>query len=68
MDSALDQILSECLSEDVPIKLVNYKGLFVPDTYPVIADSVENFEVRDDDIWVCSFPKTGDFTKKNVFI
>ena len=60
-DAELDKILSECFSEDVPIRSIFYKGLFVPDSYPIIADAVENFEVRDDDVWVCSFPKTGIF-------
>ena len=58
-DDIINKILSECTSVDVPIKYVEYQGMFVPDSYPLIADSIENFEVYDDDTWVCSFPKSG---------
>ncbi|XP_023248635.1 sulfotransferase 1C4-like [Copidosoma floridanum] len=59
MEAELAQLQSKCLADGIPIKFVNYKGLWVPDTYAEIADAIENFEVRDDDVWVCAFPKTG---------
>ncbi|KAG8291804.1 aryl sulfotransferase activity protein [Homalodisca vitripennis] len=31
----------------------------VPDYFLKFVDPILNFEVRDDDVWVCSFPKTG---------
>lgn len=30
-----------------------------PTKYLAIADEIENFEVRDSDVWVCSYPKSG---------
>lgn len=60
MDSELDKILSECILPDVNMKCITYKSIFVPESYKLIADSIENLEIRDDDIWVCSFPKTGN--------
>ncbi|XP_046737700.1 luciferin sulfotransferase-like [Diprion similis] len=39
--------------------MVKFDGVTMPEQYEKLADAVENFQVRDDDIWVCSFPKTG---------
>lgn len=61
MDSESDKILAECIAPEVDMKYITYKSMFIPATYELIADSIENFEVRDDDIWVCSFPKSGIF-------
>ncbi|XP_046590004.1 luciferin sulfotransferase [Neodiprion lecontei] len=38
---------------------VKVNGVTMPEKYEKLADAIENFQVRDDDVWVCSFPKTG---------
>lgn len=38
---------------------VKLNGFVVSTYHKNFIDMIENFEVRDDDIWVCSFPKTG---------
>lgn len=35
------------------------EGTWLPNSYQDVKESIHNFEMRDDDIWVCSFPKTG---------
>lgn len=45
-------------------------GKFImPEHYSTIADEIENFEVKDTDIWLTSHPKTGEYIQffhKNV--
>ncbi|XP_018321161.1 amine sulfotransferase [Agrilus planipennis] len=38
---------------------VSVKGVTLPLRYKDLAEDIENLEVYDDDVWVCSFPKTG---------
>lgn len=38
---------------------VKYNGFVVSGYYKNFIDAIENFEIREDDVWVCSFPKTG---------
>lgn len=35
-------------------------GMFIPDVYSKIARAIENMPVFDDDVWVVSFPKSGE--------
>lgn len=42
---------------------IKFNGYFIASQYKNFIDVIENFEVRDDDIWVCSFPKTGKSTE-----
>lgn len=37
-----------------------YRGVVLPTRYEAFAERIENLEVRDDDIWVISYPKTGN--------
>lgn len=62
MDSDLDKIIDENFSEHYrSIKGGYYKGVWLPEEYLKIADEIENFKIRDDDVWVCSFPRSGKF-------
>lgn len=60
MDSELNKILDEGFSPEINMKRINYKSMFILESYKLIADTIENFEVRDDDTWVCTFPKAGN--------
>lgn len=39
-----------------------YNGYVLHDEFASTMDSILNMDIKDDDIWVCSFPKAG---KKN---
>ncbi|XP_060824328.1 luciferin sulfotransferase-like [Bombus pascuorum] len=55
----LDQILQDQFTSEFRNGYIKVRGFCLPARYEVFADVIENFEVKDDDIWVCSFPKTG---------
>lgn len=38
---------------------VKCKGHLFPNTFKHFGNEIECMEVRDDDIWVCTFPKSG---------
>lgn len=38
--------------------------IIMPEYYSKIADSIDNFEVRNSDIWIVTHPKTG----KSIFL
>lgn len=35
-------------------------GVILPKGYPIYHDRIRDFEVREDDIWVISYPKCGE--------
>jgi len=39
--------------------LTKSKDVVLPKFYEKYAQLIEDFDVRDDDIWICGFPKTG---------
>ncbi|XP_033230911.1 luciferin sulfotransferase-like [Belonocnema kinseyi] len=55
----LDRLLQEKCTSELRTGYITVDGVCLPEYFQNFADRVENFEVRDDDIWVCSFPKTG---------
>ncbi|XP_015512976.2 luciferin sulfotransferase-like [Neodiprion lecontei] len=38
---------------------IKLDGITLPGQFRKFVNTIDNFEVRDDDIWVCSFPRTG---------
>ncbi|XP_011302984.1 sulfotransferase 1C4-like [Fopius arisanus] len=40
-------------------RYITVKGVRLPENFSKFRDEIENFEIRDDDVWVCSFPKAG---------
>lgn len=55
----LDQILKEQFTSEYRKGYVIVNGVCLPEKYNKFARAIEDFEVRDDDIWVCSFCKAG---------
>lgn len=58
----LDRLAIETLTEKAKTNFVWLDGVFLPEQYNKFADAVENFEVREDDVWVCSFQKSGSLS------
>ncbi|XP_046418746.1 luciferin sulfotransferase-like [Neodiprion fabricii] len=55
----LGEILQKTFTNYFRTAYIKVDGCILPENYKQFADAIENFEVRDDDIWVCSYPKTG---------
>lgn len=67
-DQDLDQILRDEFISEFRKGYTTVQGVCLPDRYEEFAEAIDNFEVRDDDIWICSFPKTGRyFIRKSYF-
>lgn len=43
-----------------------YHSVFLPQNYQRRADRLHNFEVREDDTWICGFPKSGSTWLHNI--
>ena len=61
----LDQLLRDKFTNEFRTGYITFDGFCLPEYFLKFADQIENFEVRDDDVWVCSFPKTGNLN--NLF-
>lgn len=56
----VDRLLRETFTNEFRTGYMTLEGFCLPAYYENFANSIENLEVRDDDIWVCSFPKSGE--------
>ncbi|KAG8316989.1 aryl sulfotransferase activity protein, partial [Homalodisca vitripennis] len=54
-----EPLLLKHFSTVYPQGFLRCEGTLLPTGYSKFAEEILNFEIRDDDVWVCSFPKTG---------
>jgi len=47
------------LSDFRPNGYRKFRNVTLPSCHSKLAERIENFEVRDDDVWIMSYPKTG---------
>lgn len=59
LDGECAKLLQEHFVSDFRYGYKKYRGVVLSERYQTFADKIENLEVRDDDIWVMSYPKTG---------
>lgn len=59
VDGEMGELLLRTFTNYFRPNYVKVDGCILPENYKQFADAIENFEVRDDDIWVCSYPKSG---------
>lgn len=57
----LDRLLREKCTSEMRTGYITVGGVCLPEYYREFADRIENFEVRDDDVSLCGFPKPGKF-------
>lgn len=53
------KILKEKFTSCFRTGYIKIKSTVLPEYYLKFVDRINQMEVRDDDLWVCSFPKTG---------
>lgn len=61
-----DNILNEKFTSIYRPGYINIKGFTLPKRFKECYDTINNWTVHEDDIWICSFPKTGKI--KNFYI
>lgn len=54
-----DEILNKHFLNEFRTGYIKIDNFLLPEYFKEFSDSVESFEVKNTDIWVCSFPKTG---------
>lgn len=59
VEGKLIDLLNKTFANTYDCSWLRVNGCLLPDMYYKFSDAIENFEVRDDDVWVCSYPKTG---------
>ncbi|XP_022902177.2 luciferin sulfotransferase-like [Onthophagus taurus] len=51
------------------VKLKNFEGCYMPSNFFITKERIEDFEVRNEDIWVTSYPKAGTtWTQEMVWL
>lgn len=60
VDSQVSGILDECFVTEFRNGYVKANGVVLPVYFKEFGQRIQEMEVRDDDVWVCSYPKTGE--------
>ncbi|XP_063992975.1 luciferin sulfotransferase-like [Diachasmimorpha longicaudata] len=55
----LEELWENIFNIEFTGKYISVRGVRLPENFTKFANEIENFEIRDDDVWVCSFPKAG---------
>jgi estrone sulfotransferase len=66
VNGELGEILLKKFTNQFRTGYVKSCGYILPEYYKKFGQKVEDLEVRDDDLWVVSFPKTGKFISTHI--
>ncbi|XP_018573177.1 sulfotransferase family cytosolic 1B member 1-like [Anoplophora glabripennis] len=58
-DADLDEVLRKYFTSKFRSGYVTAKGVTMPERFAEMQEEIYNLEVNENDVWVCSFPKTG---------
>lgn len=61
MNQDLDSLLKEKFTNKLRKGYVTIKGYTFPQKYLELKEAFDKFDVNEQDIWICSFPKCGKF-------
>lgn len=59
LDPESNSLLLKLFSTPLQTGYVKCKGCVIPEYFKEFGDRIRQMDVRDDDIYVCAFPKTG---------
>lgn len=59
VDSEVFDILNKCFLTSFRNGYVKANDVVLPVYFKKFGQRIQDMEIRDDDVWVCSFPKTG---------
>ena len=55
----LDKLLEEKFTSSFRKGYIEVNGFSFPKRYEELKEEFDNLEVNEEDVWICSFPKTG---------
>lgn len=59
VNAELDEILKKYFTSKFRSGYAAVKGVTMPERFAEMQEEIYNLQVNEDDVWVCSFPKTG---------
>lgn len=59
VDNDVSDILNECFVTSFRNGYIKANDVVLPVYFKKFGQRIQDMEIRDDDIWVCSYPKTG---------
>lgn len=59
LDDEVSNILSKYFVTSFRDGYVKANGVVLPTHFKKFGQRIQDMEIRDDDLWVCSYPKTG---------
>lgn len=66
LDGEVAELLKKYFVTSFRPGYVSCKNVILPEYYQLFGDRIREMDIRDDDIWVCSFPKAGEFPILNA--
>ncbi|KAG5891566.1 hypothetical protein JTB14_015833 [Gonioctena quinquepunctata] len=58
-DGELDEIMEKNYTSTFRTGYITLRGVAMPKRFEDIQENIYNLNVREEDVWICSFPKTG---------
>jgi hypothetical protein len=60
---------SDARVKKFPVELTSFDGVILPSKYEELKKQIDNLEVDERDVWICSYPKTGStWTREMVWM
>jgi len=66
VDNEVSDILNKCFVTSFRNGYIKANDVVLPVYFKKFGQRIQDMEIRDDDVWVCSYPKTGYLVDLNI--